>query len=410
MWVSSEAQGTSMPQELMVGLSPWSLTVPAKRAVEVSRTPFAAPAPLAELVRNALDKPFGFEPLRRALTPEDRVAIVLDSQLPQVTEILEAVLGYLRTALIPPELVTVLTTPEAPQNWAEQLAVEFAGVQREVHDPADRKKLAYVASTQDGRRIYLNRTLVDADFTIVLTGRGYDPLAGYAGAEVAIFPALGDEENRNAYQGQVSIDAPGEEPWSIRVEAEEVVRMLGIPFFVQVIDGAGDTVQDVVAGLVESSAEGVRRLDARWFGTVKDEPATVVAAISGDPSRVTFMDLAKAAICAARVAPKGSRIALLTTATPALGDGAQLLRSMDSPAGAKKFLAKRKPADWSACRLWAYVAKNYSLFLASGLPDAVAEELFTTPIHGQDELQRLIDSGEKVLLIPDAHKTMVTTE
>ncbi|MCE9564759.1 MAG: lactate racemase domain-containing protein [Planctomycetes bacterium] len=400
----------SMPNELMVGLSSWSLTVPAKRAVEVTRTPFAAPPPLAELVQKALDKPFGFEPLRRALTPDDRVTIVLDSQLPKVAEILEVVLGYLRTALIPPELVTVLTTPEAPQNWSEQHAVEFAGVKREIHDPADRKKLAYLASTREGRRIYLNRTLVDGDFIIVLTGRGYDPLAGYAGAEVAIFPALGDDENRNAFQGQVSIDAPGEEAWSIRVEAEEVVRMLGMPFFVQIIEGAGDTVQDVVAGLLESSPEGVRRQDARWFGTVTDEPDTVVAAISGEPERVTFMDLAKAAVCAARVAPKGSRIAVLTAATPTLGDGAQLLRSMDSPAGAKRFLAKRKPADWSACRLWAYVVKNYSIFLASGLPDAVAEELFTTPIHGQDEVQRLIDSGEKVLLIPDAHKTILATE
>jgi nickel-dependent lactate racemase len=400
----------SMPQELFVGLSPWSLMVPAKRAVEVKRTPFAAAPPLAELVRNALEKPFGFESLRRALTPDDRVTIVLDSGLPKVAEILEHVLGYLRDAGVPPELVTVLTTPESPQNWHEHLAVEFAGVKREIHDPADRKKLAYLASTQEGRRIYLNRTLVDGDFIIVLTGRGYDPLAGYAGAEVAIFPALGDDENRNAYQGQVSIDAPSEEAWSIRVEAEEVVRMLGIPFFVQIIEGAGDTVQDVVAGLVESSPEGVRRQDARWFGTVTEEPDTVVAAISGDPSRITFMDLAKAAICAARVAPKGSRIALLTAATPALGDGAQLLRSMDSPAGAKKFLAKRKPADWSACRLWAYVAKNYSIFLASGYADDIAETLFTTPIHTADEVQRLIDNGEKVLLIPDAHKTMLAQE
>ncbi|MBA4190231.1 MAG: hypothetical protein C0467_19775 [Planctomycetaceae bacterium] len=409
MRMSRQVQGMMMPEELVVGLAAWPLKVPAKRAVEISRVPVSPPtATPAELTRAALEKPFGFESLRRALTPEDRVSIVLDPHVPHLAEILETVLAYLKSALIPPGLVTLLTTPESPTNWSSQLALEFAGVQREVHDPADRKKLAYLASTQDGRRIYMNRTLVDADFTIVLTGRGYDPLAGYAGAEAGVFPALGDEENRNAYLGQVSIEAPGEEPWHVRVEAEEVVRMLGLPFFVQVIEGAGDTVQGVVAGLLESSPEGVRAQDARWSGTVTEEPDTVIAAISGDPERITFMDLAKAAICAARFAPKGSRIAVLSAAAPALGEGAALLRAMETPVGAKRRLAKRMPADWSACRLWAFVTKNYSVFLSSGYTDDVAEELFTTPLHNAAEVQRLIDSSEKVLLIPDAHKTLIT--
>ncbi len=397
-----------MPEELVVGLSTWSVKVPATHAVAVSREPFTAPtASPAELTRAALDKPFRFEPLRRALAPEDRVALVLDPGVPHVAEILAEILSYLKTALVPPELVTVLTAPGAPTNWANHLPAEFARVNQEVHDPTDRTKLAYVASTQAGRRIYLNRTLADADFALVVTGRGYDPLAGYGGAEFAIFPSLSDEENRTAYQGQVSIDAPGEEPWHARVEAEEVVRMLGLPFFVQVIEGAGDTVQAVVAGLLDSSAEGVRRQDARWSGTVAEEPDTVIAAVSGDPDRITFMDLAKAAICAARVAPKGSRIAVLTTATPAHGEGAQLLRAMTTPASAKRLLAKLRPADWSASRLWAYVVKNYSVFLACGYPDDVVEELFATPIHDAAEVQRLIDRSEKVLLIPDAHETML---
>ena len=175
----------------------------------------------------------------------------------------------------------------------------------------------------------------------------------------------------------------------------------------QVIEGAGDTIQEVVGGLPDSSAEGVRRQDERWRGTVSERPDTVIAAISGDPARVTFLDLAKAAATAARVVCKGGRIAILSAAAPDLGEGAQLLRSLDGPAGARKRLAKAKPDDWAACYLWAFAARNHSLFLASGYPDDVAEELFTTPIHSMAEVQRLIDSSERVLLIPDAHKSMV---
>jgi len=37
----------------------------------------------------------------------------------------------------------------------------------------------------------------------------------------------------------------------------------------------------------------------------------------------------------------------------------------------------------------------------------VSEELFATPIASASEVQRLIDAAELVLVIPDAHKTMV---
>ena len=130
--------------------------------------------------------------------------------------------------------------------------------------------------------------------------------------------------------------------------------------------------------------------------------------MSGEPGTITFADLARAAANAARAVKKGGRIALLTTAAPDLGDGAELLRKLDGPQGAKKLLARQKPADWAAAALWVYAAKSASLFLASGYPDDVAEELFATPIRTRPEAQRLIDAGGTVLLIPDAHKAMVT--
>ena len=107
---------------------------------------------------------------------------------------------------------------------------------------------------------------------------------------------------------------------------------------------------------------------------------------------------------------KGGRIGLLTTAAPDLGQGAQMLRTLDGPTGAKRLLAKETPDDWAAAALWVASAKRASIFLASGYPDEVAEELFATPIHTPSEAQRLIDTGGTVLLVSDAHKTTVTVE
>ena len=394
--------------ELNIGLEPWHLTVPVEQLVTLSRAAIVQPTHfVAELTRNALEHPFGFESLRRAVTPDDRVAIVLDPDLPEVAIMLGEVLKHLGSAGIPPAAVTILTAPGTRQDWVDELADEFADVKTETHDPTDRQKLAYLASTSTERRLYLNRTLVDADFVLLLTGRRYDPHTGYAGAATAVFPALADEGVRSEFAAEFSTDAPGREPWPVRAEAEEILWLLGMPFLVQAIEGEGDTIQDVVAGLPDSATEGIRRQCERWGGTVSEQADTVIATVSGHPERVTFLDLAKAAATAARVARKGGRIAVLSTAAPELGEGARLLRSLDGPTGARKLLAKEKPDDRVACVLWVFAAKSHSVFLASGYPDGVAEELFTTPIHSPTEVQRLIDSGGRVLVIPDAHKTMV---
>jgi hypothetical protein len=204
--------------------------------------------------------------------------------------------------------------------------------------------------------------------------------------------------------------APDPAPTGLRAEAVEVAWLLGSPFLVQVIEGAGDAVQEIVAGLLGSSAEGVRRQDARWRGTVPARVPAVVAAVSGSPERVTFLDLAKAAACAARVVEKGGRVAVLSDAAPALGEGAALLRALDGPEGASKRLAKLNPPDRAACVLWAWAARRAGLFLASGLPDDVAEELFATALRTPAEVARLTAAADAVIVIPDAHKAMVTVE
>src|SRR5207244_567281 len=171
----------------------------------------------------------------------------------------------------------------------------------EVHDPANRDHLAYLATTRRGRRIYLNRTAVDAEQVIILSRRSYDPLAGYSGAEAALFPALSDAATRSELYQKLSMEAPGPEPWPVRQEATEVAWLLGAPFILQVIEGPGEQVGDILGGMVETSADGERLLDARWRTRVATMADTVVAGIAGDPAHHDFTDLARALGCAARV-------------------------------------------------------------------------------------------------------------
>ncbi len=395
------------PVELVVGSEPWALVVPPDRALALEREPFAAPAaPPEQLERAALDAQCDGQGLRRALTPDDRVTIDIDSWLPHVAEMLAEVLRHLGSAGVQPAAVTVVTPPGAPQTWIDELPDEFADVTAETHDPADAKKHAYLATTRGGRRVYLNRSLVEADFMLALTGRRYDLARHYSGAEVALFPDLSNEETRAAHAGPFTRTAP----WGGREESQEVAWLLGAPFFVQAIEGAGDTIQEAVAGLVDSSADGKQRQDARWKCVVRERAELVIAAVSGSRERITFTDLARAAANAARAAVPGGRVALLTDAAPNFGQAIEWVRQMDEPNAPGSRLAHEKPADWADCKLWCYATAKVGVFLASGYPDEVAEELFATPIRTRSEVQRLIDSAATVLVLPDAHKARVVVE
>jgi nickel-dependent lactate racemase len=381
--------------------------IDARRLVEVERQPQAPPlADPAAAVRAALETPLDYPPLRRALTPDDHVAVVIDEHLPRLGELLAPLLEHVAAAGVAPAAVTLVCPSEGPHSWRDELPAAFSRVRLEVHDPHTRPKLAYLATTKQGRRIYLNRTVVDADQVVVLSGRGYDPVLGYSGAEAALFPALSDEPTRQELASRPSLDVPGDEPWPQQREAAEVAWLLGAPFFLQVIEGAGDEIAHVIGGQSASVAQGQRLLDARWRLTLAQRPRTVLAALSGDPARQGFADLARAAACAARIVAPDGRIVLLTQAQPALDEAAELLRRAEEPAAALDLLLRQHPAGMAAAFQWASAARQAKIYLLSGVAPETAEELFAVPLEDAGQVQRLLGGDGPCLVVDDAHKSL----
>jgi nickel-dependent lactate racemase len=363
---------------------------------------------LGQAVHDALEMPSGFPALRKALTPDDHVVIVADDQLPRQEEMLSAIVEYLIQARIQPAAITILYL-SMPDSRATVKVPNHPEMRVEFHDPANRKKLSYLATMHQGRRLYLNRTAVDADQLIVLSARSYDALMGYSGTVGALFPALSDEETKQQLADRLSNDVPDEELWPTRREAEEAAWLLGAPFMVQVIEGAGDDIVHVLGGLSDTADQGQQLLNARWRMTV-DRPAdVVVAGISGDPARHGFAELARALACATRVVKPRGRIVLLSQAQPALGPGGQLLRNADEPNVALRNLRRSKPADIASAFQWAWAAEQANIFLLSGLEPEVAEELFTTPLTDAGQVVPLLH-GVDVLFLDDAHKSLAVID
>lgn len=399
--------------ELTVGQSRWSFTVGEEQFVTPApRAPAGEPlTDLRSAVRSALDRPVRLDfPLRRALTPDDRVTLVIDEQLPRLGELITGVLEYLAAAGIGPDSVTILTAPEhGTQGWIDELPDEYADVHTEVHQPGDRKQLSYLATTKGGRRIYLNRTLVDADQIISLSGRRYDPQLGYAGGEGSLYPSLSDAETRQTLGDDLTMKPPEPAAAGLRAEAVEIAWLLGSPIFIQVVESGDGGIADVCAGLIDSSAEGVRRQDDRWRFSIPAPVDLVVAAVGG-PTPPDFSAVARAVACASRAVKAGGAIVVLSEAEPLLGEGMELLRRSSDPAEALRDLEAHKPADLADAFQWASAAEHARVYLACGLPPDTVEELFAAPVHSPAEVQRLIDAGGSCLCVPDAHKSLIVVE
>jgi nickel-dependent lactate racemase len=405
-------QGESIIRSMEIGIhygrAHVNLKVAGNGLVEVRRQP-PAPAlddPLRTL-SDALERPLGFPALRQALTPDDHVALVVDDRMPSLPGLLGPVLEHLAGAGVAGQSVTVVCPPGAASRpWVDGLPGGFRDVPVEVHDPADRRHLSYLATTRQGRRVYLNRTVVDADQVIVLSRRRFEPFLGYAGAEGALYPALSDLQTRQETWGHLSLAAPGKKPWPARREAEEISWLLGAPFMIQLIEGAGQSLAHVVAGLADTGEEAVRLLNDRWRVSVDGMADIVIAALTGDRDQHTFADLADALTCASRVVKPDGRIILLTEAQPVLGAGAALLREADAPEQALEALRRQSPPDLVASFQWASAAQRARIYLLSELPPETAEELFTVPLDSADQVQRLLKDGDQCLVLEDANKTL----
>jgi hypothetical protein len=398
-----------MPVAVPFGHERLALDIPPGRLIEVRRPP--APAgPVADpaaAVRFALEHPHNFPPLRRALTADDRVTVVVDEELPGLAGLLTPVLEHLTSAGVSPEAVTLVCPPSSGgQAWLDDLPDAFEEVHVEVHQPQDRTRLCYLDATGHGRRLYLNRSLVEADQFVVLSGRGYDPLSGYSGAEALLYPQFGDEAARKNAFRHLSLENLGQTT-ALLDEAVEVAWLLGSPFLLQVLVGEGGTVTQVLGGLMSTSAEGRRLLDETWRAGADRLADVVVAVVPGEAGPHDFAVVARALGNVARAVRPRGRVILLTRRRPEPGPSGQLLSRTDSPARALDLLRREAPSDAVAAYLWVSAAQRASVHLLSGLSDEAASKLFTTPIHSVDQIQGLIPADSSCLILTDSDRTVV---
>lgn len=381
--------------------------VPVEKRVTLTQTPGQSPAlvdPLATL-RESLDSPTDFPALWRAVTPDDHIALVVDPEMAHAGELACVVIEHIQKAGVPPTAVTlVLPRPPAKNACLEGLGRFTNEVKTEIHDATHRDRLSYLATTQKGRRVYLNRTVVDADQAIVLARRRFDWFQGCRGLAATIFPALCDDATQREMAGKPELAGDIHSDSHRRQEADEVIWLLGTPFFIQIIEGMGDDVAHVVTGVLSSASAGENLLMANWRAEAEQEADLVLATVTGTPARLGFGELAAAAAKAAYFARAGGAVVLITEAAPELDEATSLICESDSAEEAVNLILKRKPAHAGPALQWLSATARARVYLKSPMKAETVEELLATPLDKHEQIQKLIDAASSCIFLGDAHK------
>jgi len=410
--------GTAVPQQdrlqvqVHYGLTSAEFTVHSQKLLRAadSQDDSATVEDVRAAVRQALEAPVDFPPLYRALTPDDRLAIVVNEYFRRLPDLLIPLLEHVQQAGVSLERITLLCPPRipgvAPPPWREELPPAFAQVRVEEHDPGDRARLAYLAGTQGGRRLYLNRTLVEADQIIVAGPAEYDPVLGYGGGLGDLFPNLADAPTRQEFLRRTVEDPPAQTANPALREAEEVGWLIGVPFWLAAVPGPGDTVRAIFAGPAATIAPLVRRaLDAQSCYRFPWRAEVVVTAVSGDPRWHRFHDLTRALAAASRLVQQGGKIiALSQLSAETLGPAARQLGQFESPVAALTRARRQQLADMQTVWHLAVAARRAHLYLYGNLPHELVENMFATALTSLQEVQRLLDHAESCIFLPDGHR------
>jgi lactate racemase len=357
-------------------------------------------------IRDALERPWEFPPLRQMIVPGDRVTIAFDATIARPRPILEVLGETLREAGVEPDGLTVLYPSAVSAHLEEALP---AGATLVVHDPMERSQLAYLAATKEGTRIYLNRALTDADVVIPVGRLGYDPIMGYRGPWSVVFPELSERAAIDSHRGRLrdlGLERAVARARASLDESFEVSWLLGCQFHMGVVPGSSGLVT-VVAGKENAVRErGIASVDSSWTLEADSRAELVVAGIGGPGIPASINDLAEGLATACRLVQHGGKIVVLSRVQGAVGPALRSLIDADDPK--KRTAALRGHEgddDYLAARRVAHALAWADVFILSGLGSELIDDLSLVALENPEQARRLVAKSGSCSFVSHAERT-----
>jgi len=365
----------------------------------------------ADVIRAALETARDYPALRQTVVPGDRVTIALDPAITEPGIVLGVIAEILREAGVDGENLTVLV----PAGESGVLEASLpTGAVLEVHDPADRTELAYLATTKVGHRVYLNRHLTDADMVLPVGLVGFDPILGYRGPASLLFPGMTDRDTIAAHRSRLRTDDDvPHEKWARANldESCEVSWLLGSQLHVGIVPAARGFVE-LIAGRDSSVREqGTASLEEHWTFRPESRAEIVVAGVGGTGAQTSLEALADALAAATRLVQHGGKIVVLSRATGPVGPALRcLIDAGDAERGSSLLRGHEKDDDFHFASRIARAVSWADVFLHSRLPRDLVEELSMVPIEKPEQARRLVAQAHSASFLSFADRTRVEVQ
>lgn len=370
----------------------------------------------AKSIGEALRHPLSYPPLADATTPADRIVLALEPGVPQAEILVAEVIRYLVEAGVAPDGLAVLRTAADAENGRDDPRRDLpAELRRRIplitHDPNDRGTLAYLAATQQGEAILLNRAITDADLAVPIGLIRHPASPGYHGVHGAIFPAFSDHRTQLRFRLPPGPETGRPAKGRFRQECDEVGWLLGISFIVEVVPGPGDEILYTLAGEVGAvRARGRQLYGEAWQYSVPRRASLVVATIEGGAAQQTWQNFGTALDLARNLVEEGGAIALCCELAAQPGPAVQQMVGARSRERAIRQIRKDRPEDVLPATQLTRALDRADVFLLSRLDDTMVEDLEMAPIHGPAELVRLAQRYPSCILVSNAPHAIVAMD
>jgi len=251
-------------------------------------------------IKESLERPIHSAPLSQKVKRGMRVVIIGDDiTRPTPRErIFPFLLDELNRAGIPDKDITVLIglgthrymTRDEMENCFGRAVTERVRVLN--HEWKDKTNLIYVGSTSSGIPIEVNRLAYEADCLIGVGSIVPHSLAGYGGGAKIVQPGICSWETTGRThllpaKEDEFLSLAGNPENGVRLEMEEVTRVVGLDFIVNVVLNAEKEIVDVVCGdPVKAHRKGVqvaRRIYEREVPELAD-----ILIISAYPAEIDY--------------------------------------------------------------------------------------------------------------------------
>jgi len=400
------------------------LVVDVDREAVVARC-IPARQPLSDpmrAVQDALATPIDFPPLQMSTTPGDRVTLAFDHGVADSALMAAGIVQILRDNGVSASDITILlgengTRAEAAANRRFTAAFESARqhyhldpITVAIHDSKDRQQLSYLAATEDGLPIYLNRALTDADVVVPISTVQLSGALRYLGVYSGLFPVFSDASTISRFYSPSPTHHPDQQA-KLKAECDEAAWLLGALLAVQVVPGPCGTTLQIIAG----EARGVERRGQQitaeaWVFDAPRRASVVLATIGGGQEQQGWLDFARALSTASEVAEEEGVVVLCTELR--CRPGPSLKRLTDERAEAsvtRKRIQKDKTPDAISADTLVRAREHLRIFLLSDLDSEVVEDLGIGYVADPHEIQRLCNGRESFILVQDAHRALVRT-